>query len=44
MTWTRLCFGKYSELSLPRLIVVDPDWFFWAVGERIILITTGFPV
>jgi hypothetical protein len=33
--WTRLGFGKYAELTLPRLIVVDPDWFFWAVGKRI---------
>jgi hypothetical protein len=33
--WTRLGFGKYAELTLPRLIVVDPDWFFWTVLKRI---------
>jgi hypothetical protein len=34
MTWTELSFGKYLGLTPPRLILVDPNWFFWAIGKK----------
>lgn len=31
MAWTKLWFGKHEGTTLPRVIFLDPDWFFWAV-------------
>ena len=33
--WTLLDFGKHKGLTLPQVIVKDPDWFFWAVENRV---------
>lgn len=33
--WTSLKFGKYEGKSLPEIVLRDPDWFYWAVGNRI---------
>ena len=35
MTWSQLKFGKHEGKSLPQIILRDPDWFFWAVGNGI---------
>jgi hypothetical protein len=29
MSWTVVPFGKYKGKTLPEIIVLDPDWFFW---------------
>src|ERR1700692_1372254 len=29
MTWTILNFGKYAGKTLPQILLLDPDWFFW---------------
>lgn len=33
--WSVVNFGKFRNkgLTLPQIIVKDPDWFFWAVDE-----------
>ena len=28
--WSILTFGKHKGKSLPRILLSDPDWFFWA--------------
>ncbi len=33
MNWTTLTFGKYAGKSLPQVIFLDPDWFFWACDK-----------
>ena len=33
--WLELRFGKYQGKTLPQVALSDPDWFFWAVGDRI---------
>lgn len=35
MIWTDLSFGKYVGKSLPQLVLVDPDWFFWAMDNDV---------
>jgi hypothetical protein len=30
--WTRLGFGKHAGMSLPELLVTDPNYFFWLIG------------
>ena len=35
MPWTPLGFGKHSELTLPQILFKDPDWFFWAMENRV---------
>ncbi len=30
MTWAILPFGRHKGRSLPQVLFVDPDWFFWA--------------
>ena len=29
MLWTSLRFGKYKDLTLPEIVLSDPNWFFW---------------
>jgi len=35
MEWTTLYFGKYKGKTLPQVLFIDPDWFFWAIDEGI---------
>ncbi len=32
--WTKLGFGKYKGKTLPRIVFMDPDYFFWAHEEK----------
>ncbi len=29
--WSELTFGRYRGLTLPVVVLLDPDWFFWAL-------------
>ena len=29
LTWTALKFGKYEGKTLPQVVLIDPDYFFW---------------
>lgn len=33
--WSTVNFGKFAgkKLTLPQILVKDPDWFFWAVEQ-----------
>ena len=33
--WTEVAFGRWrgKNKTLPQIIMIDPDWFFWAIGE-----------
>jgi hypothetical protein len=33
--WTVVQFGKYKGKTLPQIVLIDPDWFFWAVENEI---------
>jgi hypothetical protein len=33
--WTKLNFGKHTGRTLPQVVLLDPNWFFWAVGKDI---------
>jgi hypothetical protein len=33
MSWTPLPFSKHKGLTLPQVILSDPDWVFWAVAN-----------
>ena len=35
LTWSTLQFGKHKGKTLPHVVLSDPDWFFWAVGNGI---------
>jgi len=37
MTWLKLTFGKYRGKTLPRIVLSDPDWFFWAMENNVFL-------
>jgi hypothetical protein len=28
--FSELPFGKYTGLTLPQVLFMDPGWFFWA--------------
>ncbi len=34
MIWTTLTYGKYKGKTLPQIIFVDADWFFWACEQK----------
>jgi hypothetical protein len=34
-SWTVLHFGRHKGKTLPQIALVDPDWFFWAVEEKV---------
>ena len=33
--WTKVGFGKYAGKTLPQVVLIDPDWFFWAVENKV---------
>ena len=33
--WTELWFGKYKGKTLPQIVLVDPDYFFWAIERNL---------
>jgi len=33
MMWTVLSFGKYAGKTLPQILLLDPDWFFWMLPK-----------
>lgn len=35
MPWSELRFGKHSGKTLPQVIFSDPDWFFWAIDNKV---------
>lgn len=35
MPWTPLSFSKHKGKTLPQILFVDPDWFFWAIEEGV---------
>lgn len=35
MTWTNLKFGKYQGKSLPQIVLIDPDYFYWAIENGV---------
>ncbi len=34
MGWTTLEFGKHKGKTLPQVLFIDPDWFFWAIKNE----------
>jgi hypothetical protein len=32
-TWSVVRFGKYKSKTLPQILLLDPDWFFWALPK-----------
>jgi hypothetical protein len=34
--WSILNFGKHKGKSLPEVVLRDPDWFFWAVKNKVL--------
>jgi len=36
MRWTPLNFGRHEGKTLPQVLFVDPDWFFWAYENGIL--------
>jgi len=35
MTWSVVNFGKHKGKTLPQIIFADPDYFFWAIEEKV---------
>jgi hypothetical protein len=35
VAWVELDFGKHKGKSLPQVIFADPDWFFWALENKV---------
>ena len=35
MYWSKLTFGKHAGKTLPQIVFVDCDWFFWAYEEGV---------
>ena len=33
--WTVVPFGKHNGKTLPQIVLVEPDWFFWAIEEQV---------
>ena len=33
--WSLLKAGKYAGRSLPQILFMDPDYFFWAVEKKV---------
>lgn len=34
MTWNYLSFGRHKGKTLPQVLWIDPDWFFWALDKN----------
>ena len=35
MEWTKLNFGKHEGKTLPQIMFIDADWFFWGWEKKI---------
>lgn len=33
MSWSTVPFGKYKGKTLPEIIVIDLDWFYWVLPK-----------
>jgi hypothetical protein len=33
MSWSTIRFGKYEGKTLPEIILIDLDWFYWALPK-----------
>jgi hypothetical protein len=33
MSWSAVTFGKYEGKTLPEIILIDLDWFYWALPK-----------
>ena len=33
MSWSTMQFGKYEGKTLPEVILIDLDWFYWALPK-----------
>jgi len=33
MSWSVVPFGRYTGKTLPEIIVLDLDWFFWVLPK-----------
>jgi hypothetical protein len=33
MSWSTITFGKYEGKTLPEVILIDLDWFYWALPK-----------
>ena len=33
MTWSTITFGKHEGKTLPEIILIDLDWFYWALPK-----------
>ena len=33
MSWSAMPFGKYKGKTLPEIILIDLDWFYWALPK-----------
>ena len=33
MSWSTMPFGKYEGKTLPEIILIDLDWFYWALPK-----------
>jgi hypothetical protein len=33
MSWSAITFGKYEGKTLPEIILIDLDWFYWALPK-----------
>lgn len=31
--WTTLDFGRHNGRTLPQVVLIDPDWFFYALEK-----------
>ena len=34
MNWTIVNFGKYKGKTLPQIMFIDPDWFFYLMEQN----------
>jgi hypothetical protein len=35
MGWSTLEFGKHEGKTLPQVLFIDPNWFFWAIKNEV---------
>ena len=35
MSWSVVGFGKHKGKTLPQIVFSDPDWFFWAMENKV---------
>ena len=36
MSWAEVPFKKYKGKTLPQVVLLDPDWFFWAMEASLL--------